>query len=165
MKLFPCRNKKCSLFVHHFAAQLALCICRKASPLALAWLMMWGIPRVYSCEHLGLLIQCVWEEEGGSAERSSKPKSLRGIFGVTSLSAKKLVFLLFVFETSGVRLCTCLLHLFSQAKTCLFFPLCVSHIWNRPLSQVTSSLLLFFSTSELWQIILTHLQAWLKIWK
>jgi len=107
------------------------CICSEASPLVVrAWHRTWLYQGTYSCEHLGLLIQRVWEEERGSAESISKKKSLYGIFGVISLSLspKKARFLLSVFEMRKVRFCTCLLHLFSQAKTCLFFPLCLNLI-------------------------------------
>lgn len=36
------------------------------------WHRTWLYRGIYSCEHLGLLIQRVWEEEGGSAESISK---------------------------------------------------------------------------------------------
>lgn len=70
-----------------------LCVCSKASPPAVhARHRTWLYQEMFSCEHLGLLIQHVREEEGESAEIVSKKKSLHGIFGGISLSPRKLDF-------------------------------------------------------------------------
>lgn len=56
-----------------------------------------------------------------------------------ALSPKELdfsFFFLFVFEMCKVRFCTCLLHLFSQAKTCLFFPI-VSEPYLKQTTELT----------------------------
>lgn len=150
MELFPCRNKKHTQSVHHFAAQQSDLRNSCVSAVRHLHLCMHGIGRGCTEGHILVNIWVCWfsvcgKRKGEAQKESQKKKSLPGIFlSDFFLSVKKLVFLLFVFDTSRVRFCTCLLHLFSQAKTCLFFPLCLNHIWNRPLSQVTSSLFLFY---------------------
>lgn len=134
MELFPCRNKKHTQSVHHFAAQQSVLRNSCVSAVRHLRLCMHGIGRGCTEGHILVNIWvvdsvCVGRGRGKRRKNLKKRKVYLEFFlSDFFLSVKNLVFLLFVFDTSRARFCTCLLHLFSQAKTCLFFPLCLNHI-------------------------------------